>query len=339
MAIPVLPSGIAGWDELVRREADTGEIPLPAVESIVLDGTSEPAVTLIAPGLVPGGSHVFVDVGRMPPADRVTLETLLALLKDESGLPSERITAVQHSGGLAYELVGPGFEPAAQWEEIPPPTRPVLWSILHTIAELGVRYPDREASTPQVVRESSLATADEELARLAALLRSRNSVDQQIAELVGRPAQIGHIGEYIAARVFDIELNQGASTRGHDGFFRSGPLAGRSVNVKWHPKHDRLLNMSPELLADYYLVVTGPYEPPGSSRGRSRPLVISAVYLFDCRQLLEVLRDRGTKIGIATSVPSSLWEAAELYPELRNPVMPMSDEQRRRLGFFASPAA
>ena len=63
------------------------------------------------------------------------------------------------------------------------------------------------------------------LERLADLIRERNANEVAITGIVGRPAQLGHIGEYIASRIFDIELEQDAAHRGSDGQFRSGPFA------------------------------------------------------------------------------------------------------------------
>ena len=45
-----------------------------------------------------------------------------------------------------------------------------------------------------------------ELAEMARLLAHRNLVDEEIARILARPAHPGHLGEWIAARVFDIEL-------------------------------------------------------------------------------------------------------------------------------------
>jgi len=71
------------------------------------------------------------------------------------------------------------------------------------------------------------------LKELARLIHTKNEIDARIAALIGRSALIGHVGEYIAAQVFDIRLEHSASNKALDGFFASGPLAGRSVNVKW----------------------------------------------------------------------------------------------------------
>ena len=49
------------------------------------------------------------------------------------------------------------------------------------------------------------------LNHLAKLLSNRNSIDKEIGDIIGRPALTGHIGEYIAANVFDIALSESAS--------------------------------------------------------------------------------------------------------------------------------
>jgi len=41
-----------------------------------------------------------------------------------------------------------------------------------------------------------------DLRKLAELIRRRNAVGREIAALIGRPAQIGHLGEHIASQVF-----------------------------------------------------------------------------------------------------------------------------------------
>lgn len=44
------------------------------------------------------------------------------------------------------------------------------------------------------------------LAELAALIRERNETETRISAITGRPASIGHIGEFIATQNFDIRL-------------------------------------------------------------------------------------------------------------------------------------
>ncbi len=170
---------------------------------------------------------------------------------------------------------------------------------------------------------------------LAAAIRRRNVVAEQVASLVGRPALIGHVGEFIASRVFGIELEESASAKGIDGHFQGGPLAGMSVNVKWSTKHDGLLNVNPEALPDYYLVLAGPRTPAVSSRGSVRPWVIESVFLFDASSLVARLRQRGVKVGVATSVVRALWDEAEVDPVSRNPALTLADAQREALALFA----
>lgn len=67
----------------------------------------------------------------------------------------------------------------------------------------------------------SVAT-DDDLARLVELIKVKNSADEAIARLVGRPCQIGHVGEWIAARIFDIDLHDSAVAPGSDGVLRWG---------------------------------------------------------------------------------------------------------------------
>jgi hypothetical protein len=76
------------------------------------------------------------------------------------------------------------------------------------------------------------------LARAAALLRERNAIDAELAHLIQRPMTSGHLGEWIAAQVFDIELEASAFAEAIDGRFRSGTLRGRTVNIKWYLKRE-----------------------------------------------------------------------------------------------------
>lgn len=174
-----------------------------------------------------------------------------------------------------------------------------------------------------------------DLDQLAKVIRQKNVGDAEIARIIGRPALIGHTGEYIAAHVFNITLEQSASQKGIDGRFVSGSLATKSVNIKWYGKMDRQLDVSPDNLPDFYLVMTGPKAAAMSSRGAVRPWGISYVYLFDAVRLIGELKQRGVKIGIPTSVRSYLWEMAEIYPIQRNRQLLLSDEQKNLLALFS----
>lgn len=168
------------------------------------------------------------------------------------------------------------------------------------------------------------------LEELAEMLEQRAKIDARITTLIGRPALSGNIGEFVAAHVFDIELVKSGSHPGHDGHFRSGPRAGRSVNVKLYSQQQNLLDISPHPCDDY-LVLMG-----AGSTGAKRvlPWKIAAVYLFDHQALLAELERRGVKIGVATSIRREQWEQARIFPHQAGSRLPLTPEQTARLSLF-----
>lgn len=169
---------------------------------------------------------------------------------------------------------------------------------------------------------------------VADLLVRRNAIDAALAAIIGRPAVSGHLGEWIAAAIFGIDLEPSASAPAIDGRFCAGPLAGATVNIKCYAAHQGLLDMTTSPDLDYYLVLTGPASPAASSRGTVRPWCIDAVYLFDARRLLSEQEARGVKIGVASSVTKQQWTAARIYPHNVVPALPISDEQAALLALF-----
>lgn len=182
------------------------------------------------------------------------------------------------------------------------------------------------------------ARDDVELAELAALLRERNALDARLGRLLDRPASTGHIGEWIAARIFDIQLETAANAAGIDGHFTTGPLAAQTVNVKTYGKREGLLDMKSTAPLDYYLVFTGPKAAAASSRGALRPFCIDAVYLFDAARLRIDLGKRGVKFSEATSVRAVHWDEAEVYPRPNSPLLVVNESQRRQLAMFLGDA-
>jgi hypothetical protein len=135
----------------------------------------------------------------------------------------------------------------------------------------------------------------EDLVRLAGLLAARDELDAQIARVVGRSARPGDVGEFIAARIFDIELATSATQAGYDGVFRSGPLRGKTVNVKTYGDVLGGIDIGAHP-CDCYLVLTGP--PRGGAVGvRHHPWRITGVYLFEMAKLMAVLQQRGSRSG------------------------------------------
>lgn len=172
------------------------------------------------------------------------------------------------------------------------------------------------------------------LERLAGLLRVRNTNEVEITRVIGRPAQLGHIGEYIAGQIFDIALEYSAVHPGSDGRFRSGPLAGKSVNIKMYGKREGLLDIHPAYVPDYYLVLTGPKSTVMSSKGAARPWVINEVFLFEAEPLIDRLRARGVKLGVATSVRVEEWESARIYPGSPGSPLELTRGQQDSLRLF-----
>ena len=173
-----------------------------------------------------------------------------------------------------------------------------------------------------------------ELQRLASIIKRRNAIGDEIVAIIGRPDHPGHLGEYVASRVFGIRLPESAVTKGIDGHFTAGPLAGRSVNIKKYGIHQGLLDIRSDAVPDYYVVLAGPRSQPASSRGTTQPWVIESVFLFNGPAIVKELTDRGVKIGVATSVRRHFWDDAEIYPTPNNPALPLTAEQRAMIALF-----
>lgn len=172
------------------------------------------------------------------------------------------------------------------------------------------------------------------LNQLSELLKKRNMLEEEITALIGRPAAIGHIGEYIASKIFKISLQESASYKSLDGRFAEGPLSGRSVNIKWYALREGLLDITPEAFPDEYLVFTGPKATAMNSKGRTRPWLITAAFLFEASDLVTQLQAKSLKVGVASSVAHEHWAIAEIYPTQRNTRLIVTDEQRQQLALF-----
>ena len=169
---------------------------------------------------------------------------------------------------------------------------------------------------------------------LSELVARRNVVSTEIAAILGRPTQLGHLGEFVASELFDIELEASANNKGFDGRFRQGLLAGKSVDVKTYAKREGIMDLRVQDLPDYYLILSGPRAPAASSKGQDRPWVIDGVHLFDAKALVESLLSRRLKVGIAASVAASYWLAAEVYPTHTCKLLDIRDDQRAWLESF-----
>jgi hypothetical protein len=176
--------------------------------------------------------------------------------------------------------------------------------------------------------------ASSQLEQLAHLLAARNQIDAVIGGILKRPMVSGHAGEWIAAQIFDIDLERNAAAEGIDGHFRSGSLAGKTVNVKWYLKREGILDLTRSARLDYYLVLAGPAAAAHDSTSL-RPWLVTSVYLFDARKLLQEQEQRAARIGVASSIRANQWAAAEIYPLASNPALRLTERQREQLALFA----
>ena len=117
-----------------------------------------------------------------------------------------------------------------------------------------------------------------ELEHLAELIRAKNEADLSIARLLGRQALSGNIGEFVAARVFGIDLMPSGSHAGYDGVFCAPPPAGQTVNIKTYSRNEWILDIGKHP-CDYYLVLTGPRAGPCAAGHRLRVTPVAAVLI------------------------------------------------------------
>ena len=144
MLIHAIPDALAPWAALVKKEESTGTIPLPAVDSITFHQGAPPVIALLAPGIIPGALHIFIDVAAMSEVDQVILDTQFQLLEGtvkEIGLKGN-LRFVAHAGGLDYDLTA---EETVRLQDAGIAYQAAIWAILQTIAMIGSRYPNRDA--------------------------------------------------------------------------------------------------------------------------------------------------------------------------------------------------
>lgn len=141
---------LPAWKELVETERQSGEMPLPAVDSIFLSPGRPPTVILVAPGAVPGATKIFVNFEGMKPADELAMSALLNLLNYWIDARGE-LEQVWHLGGLDYEFRSREPEVVRRLSDLSVDRQEAVWSLLYLIAQIGAKYPDIEASTPQTV--------------------------------------------------------------------------------------------------------------------------------------------------------------------------------------------
>jgi hypothetical protein len=172
------------------------------------------------------------------------------------------------------------------------------------------------------------------LSRLADLLKARNTVESNMTHLIGHPVNIGSVGDYIASVIFGITHEESTTRKIIYDRFAYGPLTGHTVDVQWHIRREGDLSLKTDTPLDYYLVMAGPKAGVNTARSLVNPWIIEEVFLFDAKELLTALHERGVLIGPRTSVITELWDRAEIYPIQRNKRLILTEEQRNLLALF-----
>lgn len=141
-------SFIEHWRDLLRIEEKTGQIPLPALDSLLWENGRPLNIALVAPGIAPESPHVFVDLARMPPALLLTVGAILQVLTRQvatTATPeSADLVAILHQGGLGYEFHF-ATGPAVELRSLPASEQALAWAMLEAITLIAAQYPDLSA--------------------------------------------------------------------------------------------------------------------------------------------------------------------------------------------------
>lgn len=172
------------------------------------------------------------------------------------------------------------------------------------------------------------------LSHLAELVRARNAVESNIANLLGSAVNLDTVGEFIAANVCGIRLIPSVQHNEFAGIFTNAALMGKTVDIRWYTRREGFLNVHTDPTPDYTLVLAGPKLDQNEARALVNPWIITSVYLFHTQELLHTLRTRSVRVGPRVSVNSQLWEQAEIFPTPRNHLFVLTTEQHQLLQLF-----
>lgn len=54
----------------------------------------------------------------------------------------------------------------------------------------------------------------DDLIQLAELIKKRNLLERKLTTIIARPAELGHIGKFIASKIFHIKLEEATTHTG-----------------------------------------------------------------------------------------------------------------------------
>ena len=173
------------------------------------------------------------------------------------------------------------------------------------------------------------------LKQLSSLLVRRNAIDEKITALIGRPAIRGHVGEWIAQEIFKVKAGKIRESEGlrRPVYRRSAGRTDGECEVVRQARGAARHQSSQR--PGQYLVLTGPKAEATTSKGQTRPLVITEVFLFDASALVEQFKVQKRRLGVAASVRQHEWKTARVYPKAAPGArLTLTDAQREALKLF-----
>jgi hypothetical protein len=139
-------------------------------------------------------------------------------------------------------------------------------------------------------------------------LRRRRTADEDLSRILGSPVERWNLCELVTARALDVEVELSSAEWGQVGVFRSGPLTGSRVSIKFYSAREYLCPTGPEPPCDYHVAIKGPPDT-------RLPELIHRIYLFEVAGLPEEMEGRGSSMA---QVDDS-WDAFEIYPRSFSP--------------------
>lgn len=171
-----------------------------------------------------------------------------------------------------------------------------------------------------------------ELIELSSLIKRINDANEDIAELIGRPAKLEGMGEAIAAGILKLRLNDAAPHLPRTGVFTEGPLSGKSVVINWYLRFFNHVDFSDDV--DCYLFLVGCHKFYQTPHEYYRPILINSVYIFKRETVDGIidLNDWTTSMQVPVRIRD--WDKAEIFPESNSPILELTDEQKEMFRLF-----
>gem|GEM_PF-1480306 len=157
----------------------------------------------------------------------------------------------------------------------------------------------------------------DELSDFADALRRRRAADDDLSRILGLPVERWNLCELVTARALDVEVELSSVEWGQVGVFRSGPLAGSRVSVRFYSAMEPLRPTAPEPPCDHHVAILGPPDT-------RFPELIHGIYLFEVAWIFEEMERSG---GLMAQVDEA-WDAFKVFPGSFSPWKVIQSEAR-----------